>query len=69
MPEIVAPGVTGFLREPGDPQGLADDLLACLGSAARRDELGAAGRRRVLDVFTWEARANRLEGLLAAASD
>jgi glycosyltransferase involved in cell wall biosynthesis len=69
MPEIVAPGVTGFLREPGDPQGLADDLLACLGSAARRDEMGAAGRRRVLDVFTWEARASRLEGLLAAASD
>lgn len=66
MPEIVVPGVTGFLREAGDVQGLAADLLAGLDSAARRDELGAAGRRRALDVFTWDARARRLEGLFAA---
>lgn len=69
MPEIVVPGATGFLREPGDVEGLAEDLLACLGSAARRDELGRAGRARVLERFTWEARAARLEGLLAAAGD
>lgn len=66
MPEIVVPGRTGFLREAGDAQGLAADLLACLDSAARRDELGLAGRRRALDVFTWEARARRLEALYAA---
>ncbi len=66
MPEIVVPGRTGFLREAGDVPGLAADLLACLESAARRDELGQAGRRRALDVFTWEARARRLETLFAA---
>ena len=67
MPEIVVPGETGCLREPGDVEGLAADLLACLGSAARRDEMGRAGRRRVLGHFTWDARARRLEELLAAA--
>jgi glycosyltransferase involved in cell wall biosynthesis len=66
MPEIVVQGATGFLREAGDVQGLAADLLACLDSAAHRDELGAAGRARALDVFTWDARARRLEGLFAA---
>ena len=66
MPEIVEPGRTGFLREAGDVEGLATDLLACLESAARRDELGEAGRRRALAVFTWEARARRLEALYAA---
>ncbi len=66
MPEIVVPGVTGFLREAGDVEGLAADLLAGLDSASRRDELGAAGRRRAMDVFTWDARARRLEGLFAA---
>lgn len=65
MPEIVVPGVTGFLRESGDVDGLAADLLDCLGSAGRRDELGAAGRKRALDVFTWEARASRLEQLFS----
>lgn len=68
MPEIVAPGVTGFLREAGDVEGLAADLLECLGSPARRDELGAAGRERALSVFTWEARARRLESLFAEQS-
>lgn len=68
MPEIVVPGTTGFLREAGDVQGLAADLLDCLGSAARRDELGAAGRARALEVFTWEARARRLEGLFEGRS-
>jgi glycosyltransferase involved in cell wall biosynthesis len=68
MPEIVVPGVTGFLREAGDVEGLASDLLACLDSAARRDELGAAGRDRALEVFTWEARARRLERLFEGQS-
>lgn len=65
MPEIVVPGTTGFLREAGDVEGLATDLRECLSSAARRDELGAAGRARALEVFTWDARARRLEALFA----
>ncbi|MBK8166315.1 MAG: glycosyltransferase family 4 protein [bacterium] len=69
MPEIVVPGVTGFLREAGDVEGLAADLLECLSSAARRNELGAAGRERALEVFTWEARARRLERLFEGQRD
>lgn len=69
MPEIVVPGTTGFLREAGDVEGLAADLLECLGSAERRDQLGAAGRARALEVFTWEARARRLEKLFAGQTD
>jgi len=63
MPEIVVPGITGHLRDPGDGVGLADDLLDCLQDAERRDSLGNAGLNRVRDVFTWKARAHRLVGL------
>jgi len=65
MPEIVVPGETGHLRESGDAAGLAADLLDCLQSAARRDELGAAGLRRAREVFTWEARARTLADLFS----
>jgi len=63
MPEIVVPGVTGHLRESGDVQGLATDLLDCLQSAERRDELGGAGLKRAHEVFRWQARAERLAQL------
>jgi glycosyltransferase involved in cell wall biosynthesis len=55
LPEVVGDG--GHLVPPGDPAALADALLALLGSPERRARLGAAGRRRVLDRFTWRATA------------
>jgi glycosyltransferase involved in cell wall biosynthesis len=55
LPEVVGDG--GHLVPPGDPSALADALLLLLGSDDRRAELGAAGRRRVLDRFTWRATA------------
>jgi glycosyltransferase involved in cell wall biosynthesis len=55
LPEVVGDG--GYLVPPGDPAALADALLLLLGSPSMRAELGAAGRRRVLDRFTWRATA------------
>ncbi len=55
LPEVV--GDDGYLVPPGDPGALAHALLQLLEAPTLRDRLGAAGRRRVLDRFTWRATA------------
>jgi len=60
MKEIVQNGVTGYLEEPGNAEGIAAALLDCLDSSDRRDALGSAGRRRALELFSWSARCDRL---------
>ena len=55
LPEVV--GDCGVLVEPGNPSDLAGALGALLDDEPRRRALGAAGRRRVEDRFTWRAMA------------
>ena len=64
-PEIVKDGVTGYLVWPGDAVGLVEavsDLLAA-GSAARRAQMGAAGRERVRELFRLQTQMVALEEL------
>lgn len=53
MPEVVEDGVTGFVVPPNDPDALREKLLWLRDNPARRAEMGAAARRRVLKQFTW----------------
>jgi glycosyltransferase involved in cell wall biosynthesis len=55
LPEVV--GDCGVLVEPGNPSDLAGALARLLDDEPRRRSLGAAGRRRVQDRFTWRAMA------------
>jgi glycosyltransferase involved in cell wall biosynthesis len=55
LPEVV--GDCGVLVEPGNPSDLAAALGALFDDEPRRRALGAAGRRRVEDRFTWRATA------------
>ena len=50
--EQVADGETGFLVPPGDPAALAEKLEPLLRDAALRARMGAAGRRRIDELFT-----------------
>ncbi len=54
IPELVADGESGLLVEPDDPQSLADALLELARDAGRRSAMGAAGRKRVDQRFTWD---------------
>jgi starch synthase len=73
IPEIVVDGETGFLVpfEPGgdefgspkDPEalsrGIAERVNQLLAAPELARQMGAAGRRRALDEFTWDAVAQK----------
>jgi starch synthase len=73
IPEIVVPGQTGELvpfesdgtprNEPKDPERFARDLAeklnALVESPAKAAEQGAAGRQRVLELFSWSKIADQ----------
>ena len=53
-PEVVVNGVTGLLVPPGDPVRLAGALVELAGDSARRERMGAAARRLVVELFDIE---------------
>ncbi len=58
LPEVVGDdGETGLLVPPADPSALAQTLLRGLDDPELRSRVGTAGRRRVLERFTWRATA------------
>lgn len=65
IPEVV--GECALLVEPGDSQALAGALATLLDDAALRERMGAAGRARVLQHYSWAVVAARTAECYAAA--
>jgi MMP alpha-(1->4)-mannosyltransferase len=60
LPEVVGEdGRCGVLVEPQNSEALARAIEQLLQSPERRAQMGAAGRRRVLEQFTWKRAAER----------
>jgi glycosyltransferase involved in cell wall biosynthesis len=59
LPEVVENGVTGFVVPPNDSAALSERLCWLRDHPQRAVEMGAAGRRRVLERFTWPAVVKR----------
>jgi glycosyltransferase involved in cell wall biosynthesis len=59
MPEVVEDGVTGFVVPPNDPARLGERLAWMREHPAVAAAMGAAGRRRVLERFTWSSVVDR----------
>jgi glycosyltransferase involved in cell wall biosynthesis len=60
IPDILGHGEAGMLVSPDDPDGLAAALLQLLTDDAVAREIGAAGRRRVQQLHTWDHVADRM---------
>lgn len=59
MPEVVEHGVTGFVVPPNDPAALGERLAWLQAHPTDALTMGAAGRQRVLDRFTWTGVVDR----------
>jgi glycosyltransferase involved in cell wall biosynthesis len=60
LPEVVGTdGETSLLVPPGDPAALAATIAAALDDPERRAAIGAAGRRRVIERWSWRSTAER----------
>ncbi len=58
LPEVVGrSGETGLLVEPNNPDALVEAIRRLLDDGELRERLGAAGRERVMQRFTWEVTA------------
>jgi alpha-maltose-1-phosphate synthase len=55
MPEIVEDGVTGFVVPAGNPDVMREKLVWLQRHPAEATAMGVAGRKRVLEKFTWTA--------------
>ncbi len=64
VPELVRPGRTGWLVDPGDAPGLAAALGQVLGDPATRQAMGRAGRLRARQKFSLETMTQRYEAVL-----
>ena len=63
VPEIVLDGETGYLAPMGDAGAMADRLCDLLGDPERSRRMGEAGRERVLQHFTIDSTARKVEAI------
>jgi alpha-maltose-1-phosphate synthase len=61
MPEIIDHDRTGFVVAPGRSDELAQRALELVADPDRARAMGEAGRRRVLERFSWDRVAERIE--------
>ena len=54
VPELVTPGVQGFLYDPGDARGLSEKIILLLDTEGLRRRMGAAARSRAEELYTWD---------------
>jgi len=67
IPEMVLEGVTGLLVDPGDDRALAHAITWLLNDPAARRDMGAAGRRRLLERFDARVTTAQLVDVLEEA--
>lgn len=66
--ELVESGVNGFLAPVGDSEGISAAMVSCLEDVAKAKALGASGRRKVVQNYSWDSITKRLEELYREVS-
>jgi len=60
IPEMIIPGVTGFIVPPGDSEALYTAIIQLLDDPDRRITFGQNGRQRIEEFFTTQVIVNKL---------
>ena len=68
-PDVIRDGVDGFLVEVGDAEALSDRLAELAADPARRAQMGAAGRARVLERYAVERLVDDVDRLYKSLLD
>ncbi len=63
LPEVIIPGETGLLCPPKDPGSLAEAMALLLENRALRESLGPRGQRLVVENFSRERMADRVQAV------
>jgi len=63
IPELFVDGVSGYLAEREDPEGLADAILRLLDDPELGRTMGARGRERSHEYFSWDVIARETNAL------
>ncbi len=66
MPEVVKHGENGYVVPPNNPFALGASIDALMADPVRAEEMGRAGRERVLHNFRWEQVVDRCLDAYAA---
>jgi glycosyltransferase involved in cell wall biosynthesis len=69
IPDMVRPGITGLLAEPGDVAGLGSSLGEVLENRALREKMSVNCRRIAREEYTLEVQARRYQELYAGLVD
>lgn len=67
LPEVVEDGVTGIVVPKEDPTSAATAIAALLQDEAKRADMGAKGRGRVLGHYEWETCVDRQLAVIGSA--
>jgi glycosyltransferase involved in cell wall biosynthesis len=59
--EVVLDGVSGYLTRPQNPRDISLKVNKLLSDQNRAKEMGEAGRRFVVENFSWKVVADRVE--------
>ncbi len=68
IPSVVDEGRDGLLVPPGDADRLAEAILELLAAPQRGVQMGMAGRKKVLERYTWEVVTDRVRSVYAEAA-
>jgi phosphatidyl-myo-inositol dimannoside synthase len=64
IPDAIEDGVTGFLVNPNDPDDVAGAIARILTDKDLASRMGAQGRARVVNNFTWQTTGARVQEIL-----
>lgn len=57
--DVIEDGISGILVEPGNVDDLAEKIAMLLGDNKKAERIGQAGRKLVLERYTWEENARK----------